>query len=490
MKHSTAFLIGALAAVVLVAAVLFVTAPDEAPDSADAREPAQSPPTTIDHIIVGGGSTPESNEYSIEQDLALASSVLDGAGLTLYAAGPQTRAVRITDPRAPSDTLKSRLGKIFNPRAGRTSSYRRTTLSVDSPATPDAFYDAIADAGGRDGDGLDVYVAGHGDRGEVAADNAIVWWGNRVVTPRQLAGKLGEMKLKRDVRFVMTTCFSGGFGELAFDDADPAAGATEQPICGLFASTWDREAGGCDPNPDRGVHEGYGVHFLGALNAESTEGEPIPADERSFDGDSETGFLDAHTYARLHSRSIDVPTTTSERYVRAVVEPEADAEGRAGLLPHEDAVIRELSARLGVGSQREAMQRARSLDTRIEQQAQAGADAAARETDAYWDVAGAMLARWPVLDDPWHPRWQTTVDQHGREIREFLEESPAVTALVQAMATTDRVAAARADLEAERAPYDRLIRAYDTRRLATVLEQRGGDDWRRFLRFRRCEQGR
>jgi hypothetical protein len=487
VKNSSAWLFGALAAVIVVSAVLFFTSPDR--EDADAHAPAQSGGGEVDYIVAGGGSTPESNEYSIEQDLVLADSVLRGAGLTLYAAGADTAAVRVTKADATADSLRIRLGQIFNPRVGRTSTYRKTILSVDEPATPRAFYGAIADAGTTAGDGLDVYVAGHGDRGDVAAENAVVWWGNRVVTPRKLAAQLAEIELQRDVRFVMTTCFSGGFAELVFENADETAGVTEQPICGLFASTWDREAGGCDPDPDRGVHEGYGVHFLSALKGESTDGAAIDRAIRDYDGDSKTGFLDAHTYARLHSESIDVPTTTSERFLRSVVDPATQTGGRAGLLPHEDAVIEALSAQLEVGSEAESLERARTLDTRIEAQAKAETDAATRETDAYWKVAAAMLARWPVLDDPWHPQWQATIDEHGEEIWRFLDERPEVAALGQAMAATDRASGKRADLEAERAPYDRLLRAYETRRLATALKDRGGAGWKRFERFRTCESG-
>jgi hypothetical protein len=58
------------------------------------------------------------------------------------------------------------------------------------------------------------------------------------------------------------------------------------------------------------------------------------------------------------------------------------------------------------------------------------------------------------------------------------------------MARTDRLSRERADLEAQRAPFDRLLRAYETRRLATTLRDRGGPDWARFRRFRQCESGR
>ena len=68
---------------------------------------------------------------------------------------------------------------------------------------------------------------------------------------------------RQPLRLVATSCFSGGFAELAFAHADVNAGPTQVPRCGLFAGTWDRKTSGCDPNPDRvGAPDGAEIAAL------------------------------------------------------------------------------------------------------------------------------------------------------------------------------------------------------------------------------------
>jgi hypothetical protein len=116
-----------------------------------------------------------------------------------------------------------------------------------------------------------------------------------------------------EVRFVSTACFGGGLAEVVFRGADARLGAPATPRCGLFATTDDLPAAGCDPNPDRIAQEGYAVNFLAALDGKSSTGATIAAD---FDDDGKVTWLEAHAAVRIHSSSADVPTTTSERWLR------------------------------------------------------------------------------------------------------------------------------------------------------------------------------
>lgn len=454
--------------------------PDRAPPVADA--PAASP-TELRWIVAGGGPTPESNEISIEDDLRLAAEVFEGPGMTLYAGGPGSRAVRVEDDDLEQDPLIAELGAIFNPRPGRRSRYQAARIAADAPATPKTFLDAVHDAAGAKGKPLTVYVAGHGDRGKTAADDAIVMWANFSVTPADLADSVADAR--RRTRFVITTCFSGGFGELAFAGADESQGPAAGDVCGLFASTWDREAGGCDPDPDRGRHDGYGVHFLSALDGKRRDGTELKAETLDIDGDGKVSLLDAHTFARLSSKSIDVPTTTSERWLRHVVD--ADAQAEPIVLAHEDAVIGVLGKHLEATTEEEARRRVDALDAKLDDATKAEAEASRAETEAFWDASAAMLGRWPVLDDPWHPLWATTIAEHHDEIAAFLASAPEIVALKEAMEATDRAAGTRSQLEVERAPFDRLLRAFETKRLASALSARGGPDWDRYVALHDCE---
>ena len=67
---------------------------------------------------------------------------------------------------------------------------------------------------------------------------------NAGLTDRRQVLAVGD-GLYTDIR---GACDAGGFGELAFRAADPEQGPAETARCGLFATTWDRVAAGCDPN--------------------------------------------------------------------------------------------------------------------------------------------------------------------------------------------------------------------------------------------------
>jgi len=57
-------------------------------------------------------------------------------------------------------------------------------------------------------------------------------------------------------------------------------------------------------------------------------------------------LLEAHAHARVLGSSIDVPTLTSERFLRYAVSPEAASE--MGVAPADDPVERYVVERLGV----------------------------------------------------------------------------------------------------------------------------------------------
>lgn len=434
-------------------------------------------------IAFGGGSVPESNQISLEQDLALARSVLGPGGRVLFAGGPDTRAVQVLDPAPRGDALLRRLGALFAPRGGRDAHYVRTTLAPDGAADRGAVLGAVRAALEDGTEPLLVYGSAHGEQGPTRAENAVRLWGGFALTPKDLAAA-HDAAPRRPLRVVLGSCFSGGFGELAFRDADPAKGAPRGERCGLFAATWDRPSSGCDPNPDRAAQQGYGLHFLAALAGHDRAGGDARA-EIDLDGDGRVSLLEAHTRARIASRSLDVPTTTSERWLREKA-PRTGPRAEVAL-PEEAAVIRALSKRLGLDAGG-ARRRLAALEKQADDLGARLAAAEAAADDAWWTLGAALLTRWPVLDDPWHPDFAPTVARDRGAIARLLDSDPRAAAWTRAEA---RVAALQDRLDAvqlDSAQVERLVRAYETRTLAGRLKARGGADWRAYRRLLACER--
>ncbi|HEY8428171.1 MAG TPA: hypothetical protein VIL20_07345, partial [Sandaracinaceae bacterium] len=287
-----------------------------------------------------------------------------------------------------------------------------------------------------------------------------------------------------------TACYAGGFAELAFEGASEERGPAATERCGLFATTWDRAASGCDPNPDRGAQEGYGIHFLHALRGEDRDGRPLPRERLDLDGDGAISLLEAHARARIASGSLDVPVTTSERFLRAVAAslPPAGLEVEPPL-PEERAVVAALTSRLGLSRPEQAHERLAAMEAELER---LGGELDRIEddlADAEEQLAAALLHRWPVLGDPWHPRFASTLESERTAILAFLESSSEAARREELLDERDRLAERHDRLLVESAPVVRLVRALETIDLAAQLMRAGGEAWERYEAFLACERG-
>ncbi len=473
-------------------------APTSSGDEAAQADP--SPPRealrvdpSLRWVIAGGGGLPESSQVSIEQDLGLALALVERTpGVLLFAGGPGTRSVQVQrDPEELAgleDPVAMALADLFAPRGGRGASYRPTTLPAAAEASASSVLDTLGRALASPGEGpLFVYIAGHGEAGAAPKDNIIALWGQSRISAAELASvvDVGE----RPLQLVLTTCFSGGFAELAFAGADPGQGAAKVPRCGLFASTWDLEASGCDPNPDRRSQEGYGLHFLEALRGRDRDGVSLPMAALDLDGDGRVSLLEAHTRARIAARGIGVPTTTSERWLREVAPP--GGESAAIRLPEEDAVVAALGAELGVdpAEPKRAAESLAELERGIDDLKGALLEAQQAEDRAYGAAAASILGRWPVLDDPWHPDFAAMLSANRAALASHLEVDPSYRMYLDARGEVDRIQVEISDLRGEAARYERLARAIETRSLAGHLAAVGGADWRHYRALLSCERG-
>jgi hypothetical protein len=492
LRQKVVIACAALAGIGVLLALVQRGEPEAAAPQKPAAEPRRSAvvqapewPASIRTLIIGGGPLPDASEVSLEQNVRLAQSVLPGPSVALFAGGPGTQSVRTDDIPAAS-TLLVRLGDLFAPRPSRSSRFRASELSARRAdlATIEAALERAL--GERNDAPLTLYIAAHGEQAELAADNAALVWGNDAITPRRLA-ELHDAS-KRPLQLVVTSCFSGGFAELAFRATDPAQGAPRALRCGLFAGPWDRETSGCDPDPNRAAQESYSLHMLNALAQRDRYGQPLPAQRVDFDGDGEVSPLEAHAYARIMADSIDMPTTTSERYLRSVQATGAPDERAIKLLPEDAAVARELSRALELKGEQAARAAVRELEAARAEHAERVRDAEDALDRAYWPLVTRLLERFPVLDDPYHPDFAATLRDHEAEIDALLTRSPEAAAHRQANNALAGADAAAVTVELRETRAQRLVRAYDTLALAAALERRGGPELARFRALLACER--
>lgn len=443
----------------------------------------------IPWIGIGGGGDPGTTQVSLEQDLALARDVFGPAGRVLFAGGGDAFGVQVQAAHPAGDPLLTTLGDILDPRDGRQANYRKPTITVDGAATPERIEAELARGLAEGGEPLLLYIATHGELGDSPAENTIVVWGGFTLSGRRLAELLEATATPRPVRLVVTSCYSGGFADLAFAGADPSRGAPAQDRCGFFTSTDDDVASGCDPNPDRRRQDGYGLSFLHALRRQDRDGTPLPAAAVDFDGDGRVSLLEAHTRARIASASFDIPTTTSERWLRQFAPETGDTAPAADSLPlpEEQAVVRHIGAALGLPDAATALARRDALQERLASATKALEEANAALDDAAADTRIALLERWPMLDDPWHPEFATTFATHRQAIATALDDGPAAT-YRQLLASAEQAGARYDSAKVALARVQLLVRAQQNIALAGQLQRQGGDAWEQYTRLLACER--
>lgn len=445
-------------------------------------------PSDLAWLAFGGGSDPLSNQISLEQDLTLASGSFAGRGLVLFASGKGAQVARArSDAQATEGPLPERaraaLARLLGPQGSDQLQYEPSALAIDGPATRELVLDTLRNALTSTGDPLLMLAASHGDHGQVARQNALALWGGWGLSVEDVAALLDREESVRPTRLVVTACYGGGFAELAFVGADPKRGARSPEHCGLFAAPWDDESSGCDPDPNRVRQESFTIHFLQALRGEDRQGRKRP--EIDLDGDRKVSLLEAHSWARIRARSLDVPTTTSERYLREYAP--ANEAGRAQER-EELAVIDALAGELELPDERSARGKLRELDRILSDAAEQldGAQQAAEDT--FYALRIALLERWPLLDHSWDPRAEVVIDREAKAILELLTESELAQSNAIAQRELDDASAQHDAVRIARARVQRLVHAFETVRLAAALERRGGVHLQHYRALRACER--
>jgi hypothetical protein len=463
------------------------------PGTRSANDATEAPATdgenarAVRWIAVGGGAEPSSTEVSLEQDVGLARRVLGDGGRVLFGGGKGAASVRVLRQRRVS-TLFLRVADLLDPRQGRDSNYRRPLIEVDGAATREATLASLDAALRAAGPPLLVYFATHGDKGEKARANGVQLWGDSLLTVADLAEAIEAAGATREVRLVVTACYGGGFADLAFAGADAEKGLpAATPRCGLFASQWDELSSGCDPDPDRRAQESYGIHFLNALRGRDRSNQPLAPGDVDFDSDGRISLLEAHTRARIASRSMGVPTSTSERWLRHAAPK--DGPRRAVALPEEEALIAGLSRRLQLADEKAARVRLRELKKQMKGTDDRLGEIEDEEAERLARLRVTMLGRWPVLDDPWHPAFPVTFARNRGAIRRFLTRSRVAADYGAARRELDRWQTHFDRLRLRESSLRRLVRAYDTLELASRLSAVGGPAWEHYERLLACERG-
>ncbi|MBN1962515.1 MAG: hypothetical protein JW841_16400, partial [Deltaproteobacteria bacterium] len=445
----------------------------------------------LNWLIIGGGPFAAYNESNLEQDISIAMQAWGAKGKILFAGGPVSKSIRISNQALQGNPLLENLSIIFTPHLGRQSSYRSSTLPIAAAATKDFVHMALTQtlADNNINKAFFIYLVGFGKQANAAFDNTLSLWGDGAISALELAQFFDEIKTKRIVQIIATSCYSGGFAEIVFAKAQAKLNAPNTLRCGIFSTTADLPASGCHPDYNSDIEQNYNNYFWHALSSEDFNGAALPISLIDLDGDGKISTLEAHTRARLLASDIDIPTTTSERWLRAKANTKTTKTSTKVTLLEDDWLIHGLAHDTGLGdNETNVTNELAALEVKAkEMKAQLTKLKATKEQERL-HLMGELLGRWPILDDPWHPMFFKILEHEGDNINDFLAQAKEFTALQNTEITIKQTKQDYFKLRRQIAPIARLARALKNRRLASQLKAAGGYNWDYYQSLLACER--
>jgi hypothetical protein len=159
------------------------------------------------------------------------------------------------------------------------------------------------------------YFTGHGHRNPNDADNnALIFWGEELVTVQQLAGWLDQLPQETPVVTMMAQCYSGAFANLIYTGGDRTQPVALHTRCGFFATIKTRPSVGCTPEVNESDYEDYSSSFFAGLSGRDRTGTTVPSADYNRDG--RVSYSEAHAFAKVDEATTDLPVSTVEVWLQ------------------------------------------------------------------------------------------------------------------------------------------------------------------------------
>ncbi len=289
-------------------------------------------------VIIGGGPDLNHNQVGIESNVRYVSRLLpEEVTRTILFADGNTQKPTVqyqeqapTGPPIPSP--KTAGERAFNLLFGGDDEgklkYRPPRIQkIDGPAERETITNVFTQLRREltnSARPVLLYFTGHGSistAGPPVSEYDL--WGGQAFTVQDMARELKKVPDRVPVALVMVQCFSGGFGNLLFENGQPNGSYIDRDFAGYFASTPDRMSAGCTPTVDESEYKDFTSYFFAALSGTDRVGRKITGVDYNHDG--RVGMDEAYAYSLAADESIDVPVCTSDVFLRRFV-PASDRE--------------------------------------------------------------------------------------------------------------------------------------------------------------------
>lgn len=468
------------------------------------------PAAAADHFLtIAGGNAPTSNQISLEKNVIFFRDLLKRANLgdaphSIYFANgtDEFRDVQFEPADASPPPAQELMARLFGSTKYQTLAYRKHELGAvagaTSPANLEAWFNENA-AKFASGDRLIIYATAHGSKSadkENEYNCKLNLWNNQAIDVKQLQGHLAKLPAGVSVTTVMAQCYSGGFANAIFDDADNGKADLDRSVCGFFSTVHSRLAAGCTPDVDEENYDEFTSYFWAALSGETRTGKPI--ESADYDGNGVVDFEEAFAYTVITSGTIDIPIRTSGVFLRArskyrhedekneqLLDQKSDFEAVLSLArPAEKAIMISLSEQLGLESARRYAE-AETKANEIEQK-RVGLQSQVNENKKRWDGLRKILQdktrnRWPELANLLSEQSIRLMTNEADEFIDAVESQPEFAEWERLRSDREKLEAERFSLEKLWAKHIRFMRIHNNAVLAENLRILG--DQKALFRF-------
>ncbi len=441
----------------------------------------------VDHdthwLIIGGGSRPTSNQFSLESNFLYYQRLLDQTDLPsvlrhfLFAdGGTDQRDLQYRldeDQLSEQDRMRLTLAQIMGQTNEILNRYRANQVpDLAGPASREqihGWFDEKADQL-QSGDRVFIYFTGHGIGGtddDKHNTTMQLWDSNSAYRMYELADQFDKLPADVQIIMLMVQCHSGGFAHIIFNDGKPANGLAEQTRIGFFATIPERLAAGCSPSVDEANFQEYSSYFWAGLFGENRIGQPVQTPD--FNGDGRVSLAEAHAHVLLTSRTIDIPITTSDALLRQYSTIQGDdvlgedtdySLIRDHAEPHQAAVLDGLSDMLELtGSDRiaQAQRKAQAIEQQREDLAEQRDELRQSHNRHRRRIANSLLHTWPELRNAWHPVLPELLETDGPEMIQTIESHRAYDRLLETRQRISEISHERHQLEVDWVMHQRFI---------------------------------
>ncbi len=271
----------------------------------------QSTQSAPNFLVVGGGGAPSFNEIALEKNVLYFQRTLQFMGYNpqqvasmFFANGNDGQAsIRYIDQQRRQQFKRPNIPHLKG--ATTFNNLERYFQQLAQQKSPNLSF---------------LYFTGHGGLNKQDQDNnSFYLWNEQQMSVRQFSQMLDKTSPKTPVVTMMAQCFSGSFANFIYEGGDPTCPVALQTRCGFFATIKSLPSVGCTPEVNEADYRDYSSSFFAGLSGRDCTGKAVTSADYNKDG--RVAYAEAHAFAKVDEKSIDLPISTSEAWLQNKFSP-------------------------------------------------------------------------------------------------------------------------------------------------------------------------